>query len=110
MTEVWRDICSTSDIAENTGVAAKFMEHQVAIFNLQPENVFKSVSNYDPIAKANIISRGIVGELNGKRLVASPLYKQHFCLDTGVCLEKDDVRLTTFETRVLHGKVQLKIN
>ena len=110
MTEQWKDICNISDITDNTGVCAQFMGHQVAIFNLQPENTFKSVSNYDPIADANIISRGIVGELNGRRIVASPLYKQHFCLDTGECLEEENIKLITFETRVKQDKVQLRIN
>jgi nitrite reductase (NADH) large subunit len=36
--------------------------------------------------RAHVLSRGIVGELRGERVVASPLYKHHYSLATGRCL------------------------
>lgn len=108
MDSQWLTICDLDSIAPNTGVCAKLNNRQVAVFNLQPENTIKSISNYDPIADANILSRGIVGEVNGKRVVASPLYKQHFCLDTGKCLQDESIRVSTFEARVNHNTIQIK--
>jgi nitrite reductase/ring-hydroxylating ferredoxin subunit len=34
--------------------------------------------------------RGIIGDLQGERVIASPIYKQHFSLATGRCLEDKD--------------------
>lgn len=36
------------------------------------------------------MSRGIIGDLQGERVIASPIYKQHFSLATGRCLEDKD--------------------
>ena len=59
------------------------------------EQVF-AVSNFDPFGKANVLSRGIIGSIGEQLVVASPLYKQHFDLQTGACLEDDSVSLKTF--------------
>lgn len=110
MSSQWMTICELESIAPNTGICAKVDNHQAAVFYLQPENIVKSISNYDPIAGANILSRGIVAEIEGKRVVASPLYKQHFCLDSGVCLEDESIRVATFQTRLKQNFVQIKTN
>ncbi len=55
------------------------------------------------------MSRGIMGSLDGQPCVASPLYKQHFNLQTGVCIEEPEVQLTRFDVRVSGNDVQLKL-
>ena len=104
----WTNICKIQDIPPNTGVCAQFESQQVAIFNLHPENELKSIGNFDPISKTNILSRGIVGEVDGKRVVASPLYKQHFCLDSGQCLQDEQIRVPVYEVRTKNNEVQLR--
>jgi len=47
-----------------------------------------AIGNYDPASDANVLSRGIVGDIGGEIVVASPIYKQHFSLITGRCLEE----------------------
>ena len=95
-------ICSTTNIIINSGRAALVEGQQVAIFRLQTPQGDKyfALQNYCPFAKANVISRGIVGSLNNKLVVASPIYKQHFCLETGVCLEDETVMLKTWQVLV----------
>jgi len=83
-------ICSKNDLVENSGVCALVNGEQVAIFYLpKSEQQVFAISNWDPIGKANVLSRGIVGDLEGKFVVASPLYKQHFDLISGDCLEDE---------------------
>ncbi|WP_372703334.1 nitrite reductase (NAD(P)H) small subunit, partial [Klebsiella pneumoniae] len=43
--------------------------------------------------------------MQGERVVASPIYKQHFSLVTGRCLEEQDQKLLVFPTRIENGKV-----
>jgi nitrite reductase (NADH) small subunit len=70
----------------------------VAVFYLPSENPqLYALGNWDPIGKANVLSRGIVGDLKGELVVASPLYKQHFVLATGVCLEDPEVSVPVYE-------------
>lgn len=48
-------------------------------------------------------------EIKGQRVVASPLYKQHFRLEDGQCLEDASVRLRTWDARLVDGKVQIRV-
>ncbi len=89
-------LCKRSDLIANSGVCALHNNEQVAIFYLpDTEQKVFAVSNWDPIGEANVISRGIVGSVEDRLVVASPLYKQHFCLITGECLEQS-AQLTVY--------------
>ena len=95
----WVAVCQLSDIVPNTGVCALVGERQIAVFRLDDDSVH-AVDNYDPYSRANVLSRGIVGDLKGEVVVASPVYKQHFSLATGQCLEDPGVCLTVFPVRL----------
>ncbi len=51
------------------------------------------------------MSRGIIGDLQGERVVASPIYKQHFSLATGRCLEDKDQKLAVYPSKIVDGRV-----
>ena len=111
MGQKWITVCSKSDLTINTGVCAlvngEAGDEQVALFQSdQNEQVF-AVSNYDPIGEANVLSRGLIGSVGDELVVASPLYKQHFNLKTGVCLEDPSYQLKTYASRIEEGQVQL---
>lgn len=95
--------CSKEDLIANSGVCVLFDDAQIAVFYLPAEipSVY-GISNWDPIGKANVLSRGIVGDIDGELAVASPLYKQHFSLLSGKCLEQEELAVNTFEL-VLDG-------
>jgi nitrite reductase (NADH) small subunit len=105
--ENWLTICSIEDLAPNVGVCALVADQQVAIFRCTRTDSLYAISNYDPIGKANILSRGIIGSIDGKLCVASPLYKQHFDLKTGECLEAPEHKIATFAVRLQDGAVQV---
>jgi len=92
-------ICTLTDLVPNIGVPALVNGEQVALFRLKDGNVY-AVSNFDPFSQANVIARGITGSLKGFDVVASPIYKQHFDLRTGICLEDDSVALKTYKVQV----------
>ena len=58
-------------------------------------------------SQANVLARGIVGDVDGEPVVASPLYKQHFSLKTGACLEEPGVSVPTYRVLVADGHVFL---
>ncbi len=105
----WTDICQIDDIIPNTGRCALFNGEQVAIFrvNADDEKLY-AVDNHCPFSEANVISRGLVGSLGDKVVVASPIYKQHFDLTSGKCLEDDSVSIKTYSVRVEGDTVQLQ--
>ena len=100
----WVVVCRLNDIVPNTGVCALVGGRQVAVFRLDDDSVY-ALSNHDPFSRANVLSRGIVGDLKGEVVVASPVYKQHFSLATGQCLEDPDVRVPIFPVRLEGGQV-----
>ncbi|WP_440875639.1 nitrite reductase small subunit NirD [Thalassotalea sp. PLHSN55] len=108
----WADICSIDEILPNMGRCALVDGEQVAIFRVKAigqdiDDQFYAVNNYCPFSDANIISRGIVGSLSDQIVVASPLYKQHFDLVSGKCLEDETVSLKTYPVRIEGNKIQL---
>lgn len=72
-----------------------------------PAQVY-AIDNHDPFSNANVIGRGIMGDLKGQLVVASPLYKQHFRLEDGQCLEDPAIRLRTWDARLENGKVMIR--
>lgn len=87
---LWYTACKRNDLVEGSGICALVNGQQVAIFYLPEEqSALYAIDNFDPIGRANVLARGIVGDVRGELVVASPLYKEHFSLASGRCLEKD---------------------
>ena len=103
----WIAVCALADIVPNTGVCALVDGRQVAVFRLDDDSVH-AIGNHDPFSRANVLSRGIVGDLKGELVVASPVYKQHFSLASGQCLEDPGVRVPVFSVRVQDGVVWVR--
>lgn len=103
----WVDVCNLNDITPNTGVGALVGGQSVALFRVGTEKRVYALSNKDPFSQANVMSRGIIGDLQGERVIASPIYKQHFSLATGRCLEDKDQKLLVFPTKILNDRVMV---
>lgn len=105
----WQAICKVSDIAPNTGVCALVEGKQVAVFKQAATNKLFAVGNYDPAGQANVLSRGMLAELGGQVTIASPLYKHHFCLSSGVCLEDNELSIPVYGVRVTEDKIEVAL-
>jgi nitrite reductase (NADH) small subunit len=105
-TDNWIAVCNLDDIVPNTGVCALLNNSQIAVFHVTDggPRVF-AIDNYDPNSEASVLSRGLVGSLGERIVVASPIYKQHFDLQTGECLEAPANSVGTYPARVADGKV-----
>jgi nitrite reductase (NADH) small subunit len=108
----WRTICDKTDLVKDSGISALIEsssgeDEQVAIFHIpsSEEEVF-AVGNYDPIGKANVLYRGLVGCINDEPVVSSPLYKQHYSLKTGRCLQEEQ-SVVVYNIRIEDDQVQL---
>ena len=106
---VWTDVCALEDIWPNSGVAALLGGIQVALVRFGDGSTVYAVSNFDPFSEAFVIARGIVGDRNGRPKIASPIFKQNFDLETGVCLDDSTVALPTYPTRVRDGRVEVAV-
>ena len=101
-----QELCRIADLVAWSGVVALHQGHQIALFYLpqgrdrhSAAEIF-ALDNHDPFSGANVIGRGIVGDKEGEPVVASPIYKQHFRLSDGICLEDPAQRLTVWPVRL----------
>lgn len=106
----WIDVCRIDELQPDSGVCALVDGKQVAVFYLVRQQAIYALSNFDPFCEANVLSRGMLGDIGGEPMVASPMYKQHFYLRTGMCLEDHNVRVGAYRTRIENGRVSVKIS
>ena len=108
----WHTVCTVNDIIPNTGVAALIGLRQIAIVRVVTragDETLHALSNWDPIGKAMVMGRGIVGTKGDIPKIASPLYKQSYDLRSGQCLDDPTVSLPVYPVRVTDGFVQVAL-
>lgn len=105
----WIDVCAADDLQPDSGVCALVAGKQIALFYLHKSREVFAVDNFDPIGKANVLSRGMIGDLGGEPMLASPLYKQHYSLKTGSCFEYAEIKIATYDARLDNGRVMLNL-
>lgn len=107
-TLTWTPVCAATDILPNTGVCALVDGRHVAIFRVGDQ--FHAIDNVDPKSGASVLSRGLVGNLGDRIVVASPLYKNHFDLRTGECLEAPEHSVRAHAVRVEGERVAVALS
>ncbi|KUN91643.1 nitrite reductase small subunit NirD [Streptomyces sp. NPDC008086] len=95
----WFTVCELARLLPGRGVAALLPDgRQAALFRDRSGKLY-AIDNRDPFGGAAVLSRGLTGTHQGRPFVASPLLKQRFDLETGVCLDDESVRVATYEVR-----------
>ena len=102
----WHSVCALEDILPDSGAAALVGGEEVAVFRVR-DAVF-AIGNHDPASDANVLARGIVGDIGGEIVVASPMYKQHFSLITGRCLEEPRFTVPAYMTQIRNGQIWVR--
>lgn len=108
----WHSVCALNDIVPNTGVSALIGLRQVAVVRVVTRLGVESLhalSNWDPIGKAMVMGRGIVGSKGDIPKIASPLYKQSYDLRSGQCLDDPTVSVPVYPVRVNEGMIQVAL-
>lgn len=100
-------VCSTADLVKNSGVAALVSDTQIALFYI--DGSVYALNNYDPVGKAYVMSRGMIGDLKGQLMVAAPLLKQHYNLNTGECMDIEGLSIPVYETKIEDEKVFVRL-
>ncbi|MEY8018423.1 nitrite reductase small subunit NirD [Mycobacterium servetii] len=106
--QVWTTACAYDHLIPGRGVGVLLDDGtQAALFRLDDGSV-RAVGNVDPFSGAAVLSRGLVGDRDGRALVQSPMLKQAFALDDGTCLDQPEVSVPVYPVRVTStGSVQI---
>lgn len=120
------EVCRINDLVPDSGVCVKVDGGQVALFMIsaktgrsvestgKAENAengqyrIYAIANRDPVGGANVLSRGVIGDIGGEPVVASPLYKQHFSLIDGRCLEDGQHAVAVYPVHLDGDRVMLQ--
>ena len=102
-------VCETALLTPDRGVAALVDDRAVAVFLLGGGDLV-AIDNVDPFTGASVLSRGLVGEVDGAPTVASPLHKQRFDLRTGACLDDAEVSVRVHDVREHAGRVEVRVS
>ena len=104
----WTDICPLDAIVPDTGVCALVGGIHVAVFRIGSGQLY-ALDNVDPRSGASVLARGLVGNLGDRLVVASPLYKEHFDLTSGECLQTPTHSVRSHRVRLKAGRVQVAL-
>jgi nitrite reductase (NADH) small subunit len=105
----WIDVCALDDIWPDTGVCALVAGRQIALFRVGGGERVHALDNFDPLSRAFVLSRGILGDSGGIPHVASPMFKQRYCLLSGECLDEPSVHVAVHPARVRGGRVEIEV-
>lgn len=110
----WQLVCSIDDLIPGSGVCAVIetasgQREQVALFlTSAAEPQLYAIGNFDPKGKANVLYRGLMGATGNSNYVASPLYKQRYSLEDGLCLDDEQLAVPCYATKIVDGQVFIK--
>ena len=105
----WTAVCAADDIVPHTGVCALVEDRHVAVFRLGDDRYF-AIDNIDPKSGASVLARGLLGNLGERLVVASPIYKNHFDLATGECLEAPEHSVQAHAVRIDGDRVLVALS
>lgn len=103
----WHKVCKLSELLPHTGVCVLIGQTEVALFRVGAE--VYALGNQDPFSGTNILSRGIVGDRAGTLKVSSPLHKQAFSLESGICLDDPTMAVPAYPTRCQSSVVEVSL-
>lgn len=103
-------VCHLVELLPERPVAALVGGRQVAIVRTHDDRVY-AVGMWCPFAHAKVMARGLVGsrERDGEQVpvIFSPMYKQAYDLETGVCTTDAGAALGAWRVTVRDGHVHV---
>jgi nitrite reductase (NADH) small subunit len=103
--KVWFKAARTVDFPENGGACVKYKDMQIAVFNFSRRNEWYACQNLCPHKMQVVLSRGMVGSVEGEPKVACPFHKKAFSLKTGSCLNAEEENISVFPVKIEDGYV-----
>ncbi len=105
----WYAVAPVIAFPENAGVAVKYGNTQIAVFNFNHRQNWYASQNMCPHRKDMTLARGLLGSHGEDPKVACPLHKKTFSLTHGGCLSGEDYRIQTFPVKVENQHVYVQL-
>ena len=97
------------DFPHDGGATIKYGRTQIAVFNFASRGEWYATQNMCPHRREFVLSRGMIGDQNGKPKVACPVHKKTFSLESGQCLSGEDYSVQVFPVKIEGDDVYLQL-
>jgi len=91
---------TVADFPPNGGATIRHGHAQIAVFNFDSHGQWYAADNMCPHRQEFVLSRGILGDVEGTPKVSCPLHKKNFSLEDGHCLSGENYSIRTYPVRV----------
>ena len=105
----WVQVGTVDDFPSNGGATIKYGDIQIAVFNFSSRGEWYACQQMCPHKKAFVLSRGIIGDIDGAPKVACPMHKKNFSLESGACVSGGNYAVQVFPVRVEGVDVYLSL-
>jgi len=105
--KIWFKAARVSDFPENGGACVKYKDLQIAVFNFSRRNEWYACQNLCPHKMQMVLSRGMIGSIEGDPKIACPFHKRTFSLRNGQCLNGDEDKISVFPVKVEDGFIYI---
>ena len=101
----WVCFGEASAIPADGGATLKYGRHQIAIFNFKAMDKWFASQNLCPHKREMVLSRGLLGDIEGLPKVVCPMHKKAFSLETGEGLNDPEYSISTFPVEIREGRI-----
>lgn len=105
----WERVGRVADFPKNSGACVKVDGQQIAVYHFASRNEWYACENRCPHKRELVLSRGLLGDVNGVPKVACPVHKKAFSLESGKCLSGEDLAVTVFPVKIDGEEVFLQV-
>jgi nitrite reductase (NADH) large subunit len=109
VTRNWVPVVDAKAVPHDGGVAVKYGNVQLAVFNFSSRGEWYATQNMCPHKRDMVLSRGLIGDQAGKPKLACPHHKKTFALDSGECMSGDGYQIATFPVQISAGTVYVEL-
>jgi nitrite reductase (NADH) large subunit len=97
------------DFPPDGGAAIKYGKTEIAVFHFASRGEWYATQNMCPHRREFVLSRGMIGDQDGKPKVACPVHKKTFSLESGACLGGEEYSVRVFPVKVEGDDVYLQL-
>jgi nitrite reductase (NADH) large subunit len=101
----WVCFGEATAIPENGGETLKYGRHQIAVFNFTDSGKWLACQNLCPHKREMVLSRGLLGDVDGLPKIVCPMHKRAFSLETGEGLNDPELSISTFAVEIREGRI-----
>ncbi|MDF7800565.1 nitrite reductase large subunit NirB [Pontiellaceae bacterium B1224] len=101
----WVCFGEASAIPKDGGETLKYGRHQIAVFNFAKTDQWFASQNLCPHKREMVLSRGLLGDVDGLPKVVCPMHKRAFSLETGEGLSDPELSISTFPVEIREGRI-----